>query len=224
MTEDEPKIVSLVEDDHKLKTGPKQKSRKSRQLEIAANKPGQKSMRDFFNSSSVKDEPENGVGLTNVAKSEPPMRRQKRKLSSCEIEDISVQKSKQNITPEIEIDDVESEYFPSGDSQNLFDDSQIETQPISSKLTKTVKPKRKKINESMNSQRRRTNERNRKLQGLYKDFKGFTNKELIGKDTIARFYDANEGRLDCTIVQLHNHIKLALAAKECFHSDFKTII
>ena len=42
---------------------PKPKSRKSRQLEMAANKPGQKSMKDFFNSSfSVKNEP-GKVGL-----------------------------------------------------------------------------------------------------------------------------------------------------------------
>ena len=39
-------------------TKPKPKSRKRRQLEVAANKPGQKSMKDFFNSSiSVKNEP-----------------------------------------------------------------------------------------------------------------------------------------------------------------------
>ena len=44
-------------------TKPKPKSRKSRQLEMAANKPGQKSMKDFFNSSfSVKNEP-GKVGL-----------------------------------------------------------------------------------------------------------------------------------------------------------------
>ena len=34
----------------------------------------------------------------------------------------------------------------------------------------------------------------------------------------ARFYDANHGRLDSTISQLHNHINLALAAKECFQT------
>ena len=34
----------------------------------------------------------------------------------------------------------------------------------------------------------------------------------------ARFYDANEGRLDSTIAQLHNHVNLSLAAKECFQS------
>ena len=39
-------------------TKPKPKSRKSRQLEMAANKPGQTSMIDFLNSSSsVKNEP-----------------------------------------------------------------------------------------------------------------------------------------------------------------------
>ena len=36
----------------------------------------------------------------------------------------------------------------------------------------------------------------------------------------ARFYDANEGRLDSTIAQLHNHVNLSLAAKECFQNDY----
>ena len=40
------------------KTKPKQKSRKSRQLEVAANKPGQKKIKSFF-PSSVKTEPGN---------------------------------------------------------------------------------------------------------------------------------------------------------------------
>ena len=96
-------------------TKPKPKSRKSRQLEMAANKPGQKSMKDFFNSSfSVKNEPgkaglgqtlrvfllknsfnlENGVGLVNVAKTEPLNRSRKRKLNSCENEDRSGQNAK----------------------------------------------------------------------------------------------------------------------------------
>ena len=39
-------------------TKPKQKSRKSRQLEVAANKPGQKKIKSFF-PSSVKTEPGN---------------------------------------------------------------------------------------------------------------------------------------------------------------------
>ena len=41
---------------------------------------------------------------------------------------------------------------------------------------------------------------------------------------LARFYDANEGRLDSTIAQLHNHVNLSLAAKECFQSDYQSII
>lgn len=91
--------------------------------------------------------------------------------------------------------------------------------------------------------------------GLYKDFKMFTDRRLIEKNTIgivdlyctivtsitvnyhlpsikvdlkifvqlrpARFYDANEGRLDSTIPMLHNHVNLSLAAKECFHSDYQ---
>ena len=44
---------------HPSQTKPKQKSRKSRQLEVAANKPGQQSIKSFFNLSSVKTEPGN---------------------------------------------------------------------------------------------------------------------------------------------------------------------
>ena len=99
---------------------PKPKSRKSRQLELAANKPGQTSMKDFLNSSSsVKSEPgkaspgpglkgrhfvyssknplfnlENGVGMVNVAKTEPLNMSRKRKLNSCENEDRSGQNAK----------------------------------------------------------------------------------------------------------------------------------
>ena len=40
----------------------------------------------------------------------------------------------------------------------------------------------------------------------------------------ARFYDANEGRLDSTIPMLHNHVNLSLAAKECFHSDYQSTL
>ena len=131
--------------------------------------------------------------MANVAKSEPS---KKRRLSSCENENTYFQKDspvsafkdfiivkteiafytylsemwlKLNATPQIEIDGVESEYFPSRDSQDLIDsqDSQTKTQPSTSKsASKTVKPKRVKMNSlKLNSQRRRTNERNRRLQG-----------------------------------------------------------
>ena len=77
---------------------PKPKSRKSRQLELAANKPGQTSMKDFLNSSSsVKSEPGKaspGVGMVNVAKAEPLNMSRKRKLNSCENEDRSGQNAK----------------------------------------------------------------------------------------------------------------------------------
>ena len=69
-----------------VKAKPRAKNRRSL-LEQAANQPGQTKLKDFFNKSSVKNEPD-GIGLTNVAKSEPS---KKRKITSCNNENPSVE-------------------------------------------------------------------------------------------------------------------------------------